>query len=37
MIYDSDFGAEDFAQDPEAWGLKLIARAYGARVFKTTW
>ena len=27
MIYDTNYGAEDFAEDPEAWGLKLIGHA----------
>ncbi len=37
MLYDTDFGAEDFAGDPEAWGLKVIGRGYGARLYQTIW
>jgi hypothetical protein len=37
MIYDSNFGAEDFAGDPEAWGLKLIGRDDEARLYQTIW
>jgi hypothetical protein len=37
MIYDSNPGADDFAEDPEAWGLKLIGRGYGARLYQTIW
>jgi hypothetical protein len=35
MLYDKNYGAEDFAKDPEAWGLKLIGRGYGARLYQT--
>lgn len=37
MLYDKNYGAEDFAKDPEAWGLKLIGRGYGARLYQTIW
>ena len=37
MLYDTNYGAEDFARDPEAWGLKLIGRGYGARLYQTIW
>ena len=37
MLYDTNYGAEDFAEDPEAWGLKLIGRGYGARLYQTIW
>jgi len=37
LIHDSDFGAEDFAGDPEAWGLNEIGRGYGARLYQTIW
>jgi len=37
MLYDTNYGAEDFAGDPEAWGLKLIGRGYGARLYQTIW
>jgi hypothetical protein len=37
MLYDINYGASDFAGDPEAWGLKLIGRGDGARLYQTTW
>jgi Dolichyl-phosphate-mannose-protein mannosyltransferase len=37
MLYDTNYGAGDFAEDPEAWGLKLIGRGYGARLYQTIW
>jgi hypothetical protein len=37
LIYDSNYGAEDFAEDPEVWGLKLIGRGYEARLYQTIW
>jgi hypothetical protein len=37
LLYDTDFGAEDVREDPEAWGLQQIAMGYGARLYKTTW
>jgi hypothetical protein len=37
MIYDTDYGADDFAEDPEAWGLKLIGRDSQARLYQTIW
>lgn len=36
LIRDDNFGAEDFAGDPEAWGLKLIGRGYNARLYEAT-
>ncbi len=35
LIRDDNFGAEDFAGDPEAWGLKLIGSGYDARLYET--
>ncbi len=35
LIRDDNFGAEDFAGDPEAWGLKLIGRGYDARLYES--
>lgn len=37
LLFDSDFGAEDLRDDPEAWGLQQIASVNGARLYKTTW
>jgi hypothetical protein len=34
MLYDKNYGAEDFAKDPDAWGLKLIDSGYGARLYQ---
>ncbi len=37
MIADTNNGAEDFAEDPEAWGLKLIGHTEGERLYQTIW
>jgi hypothetical protein len=37
MIADTNNGAEDFAEDPEAWGLKLIGHTEGERLYQTVW
>ena len=34
LMADSDFGADDMRDDPEAWGLKEIAARYGARLYQ---
>ena len=34
LVGDSDYGADDFRDDPEAWGLKQIASGYGIRIYK---
>ena len=37
LIYDRDFGADDINGDPEGWGLTLVAKGYGARLYRTVW
>jgi hypothetical protein len=37
LLFDTDFGAVDVKDDPEAWGLKQVASVPGARLYKTTW
>jgi hypothetical protein len=37
MIGDTNTGAEDFAEDPEAWGLKLLGHTGGQRLYQTIW
>lgn len=37
LLHDTDFGAEDIRDDPEAWGLEEVAHGGGARLYKTTW
>lgn len=37
MIADKNNGAEDIAEDPEAWGLKLIGHTEGERLYQTIW
>ena len=37
LIADTNSGAEDFAEDPEAWGLKLIGHTEGERLYRTIW
>jgi hypothetical protein len=34
VMQDTDWGAEDMREDPESWGFEVIAKGYGARVFK---
>jgi hypothetical protein len=34
LVGDSDFGADDFREDPEAWGLTQVASGYGIRIYK---
>jgi hypothetical protein len=34
LMHDTDWGADDFRDDPEGWGLKEIARGYGARLYE---
>jgi hypothetical protein len=36
LMNDTDYGAGDMKDDPEAWGLKQIAQGYGARLYKVT-
>lgn len=36
-FYDTDFGAEDFRDDPEAWGLEQIGEVRGARLYRSLW
>jgi hypothetical protein len=37
MLFDSNYGAMDFAEDPQAWGLKLIGRNDDARLYQAIW
>jgi hypothetical protein len=37
LIRDSNFGAKDFADDPDKWGLKKIGREDDASLYKTIW
>ena len=37
MVGDKSNGAEDFAEDPEIWGLKLIGHTDGKRLYQTIW
>ena len=37
LIYDANYGAAEFAKDPEAWGLKLVARGEDVRLYRTIW
>ncbi len=34
LMRDTDYGAEDIRDDPEAWGLKEIAAGFGARIYQ---
>jgi len=37
LLFDTDFGAVDVRDDPEAWGLKQVSVVSGARLYKTIW
>ena len=37
MIADRNEGAEDVAEDPESWGLKLLGHTEGERLYQTIW
>jgi hypothetical protein len=37
VVGDTNNGAEDFAEDPEAWGLKLLGHTEGERLYQTIW
>ena len=37
LLFDTDFGAVDVRDDPEAWGLKQVFVVNGARLYKTVW
>jgi hypothetical protein len=34
LVGDSDYGADDFRDDPAAWGLTQAASGYGIRIYK---
>ncbi len=34
VMQDTDWGADDMLEDPEAWGFEMIAKGYGARIYK---
>ena len=34
VIYDSDFGADDYRTRPDAWGIQLAGEAPGARLYR---
>ncbi len=37
LMFDTDYGAGDFRDDPEAWGLRPIASTDGARLYRDVW
>jgi len=34
VMQDTDWGAEDMREDPDSWGFEVIAKGYGARIYK---
>jgi hypothetical protein len=34
VMQDTDWGAEDMREDPESWGFVVVAKGYGARIYK---
>jgi hypothetical protein len=34
LMQDTDWGADDMREDPESWGFELVAKGYGARIYK---
>lgn len=37
LMKDTDYAAEDFRKEPEAWGLKAVANVPGATLYKVVW
>lgn len=37
LLFDTDFGAVDVRDDPEAWALTQAGSVEGARLYRTTW
>jgi hypothetical protein len=36
VVGDDNYGADDFRDDPEAWGLTQVGSGYGIRIYKVT-
>jgi hypothetical protein len=36
VVGDDNYGADDFRDDPEAWGLRQVGSGYGIRIYKVT-
>ncbi|HEX5430769.1 MAG TPA: hypothetical protein VFW83_02285, partial [Bryobacteraceae bacterium] len=36
LVSNSEFGADDFREDPEAWGLIPVAQGYGVRLYRVS-
>jgi hypothetical protein len=34
LMQDTDWGADDMIDDPASWGFQIVARGYGARIYK---
>jgi len=34
VMQDTDWGADDMIDDPESWGFEVVAKGYGARIYK---
>ena len=34
VMLDSDWGSEDMREDPASWGFEVVAKGYGARIYK---
>jgi hypothetical protein len=34
LVKDEDFGADDYKDDPDAWGLQVVARASTATLYR---
>jgi len=34
VMQDTDWGSEDMREDPVSWGFEVIAKGYGARIYK---
>ena len=34
VMQDTDWGADDMIDDPESWGFEVVAKGYGARLYK---
>jgi hypothetical protein len=34
LVYDTDFGARDYLDDPDSWGFETVARTKDATLYK---
>jgi hypothetical protein len=37
LVRDTDYGAADYSDDPEGWGLDVAAKSHGATLYRSMW